>query len=133
MADGLEDYDAVVKAVEDLVDDWAKTIKDVAKKLADIKEEMDKIEALKKQRDAAAKDAQDASAELQKKIWALKVSPKADPQPFPKLPDAVSKMIKEGGVPLGNSGVTLAPSNWKFQPPPNFKVQSGGIELKIKW
>ena len=133
MADGLEDYDAVVKAIEDVVDDWADTIKDVAKKLADIKQEMDRIEALKKERDDAVKDAQKASDDVQKKITDLKVSPKADPKPFDKLPAVVQKMIKDGGIPLGNSGVTIGPSNWKFSPPPKFKVESGGIKLQVKF
>jgi hypothetical protein len=129
----LDDYDDVVDAVSELVDDWQKAIKDVAKKLADIKTEMDKMEALKKQREAAAKDAEKASKDLSDKIFGLKVSPKADPKPFNGLPDAVKKIIAKGGVPLGGTGVTVVPSNWKFDPPPKFKVTSGGVTLKIEW
>ena len=129
----LEDYDAVVDAVEKFVDDWSDAIKDAAKKLADIKAEMDKMEALKKQRDAAAKAAQDASKELSDKIFGLKVSPKADGKPFDALPDAVKKLITKGGVPLGGTGVTLAPSNWTFDPPPKFRVKSGGVTLKVEF
>jgi seryl-tRNA synthetase len=132
MAD-LNDYDAVVDAVETLVDDWKKVMQDVAKKLAEIKEEMDKMEALKKQRDAAAKDAEKASKELSDKIFGLKVSPKADPQPFDGLPDAIKKMIAKGGVPLGGTGVTVAPSNWQIDPPPKFKVKGAGLKLEIKF
>ena len=129
----LDDYDAVVDAVNKIVDDWSKAIKDAAKKLADIKAEMDKIEALKKEREAAAKDAQKASKELSDKIFGLKVSPKADPKPFDGLPDAIKKMIAKGGVPLGGTGVTLVPSNWKFDPPPKFKVTGGGATLKVEF
>ena len=130
MAD-LVDYDKVVDAVTKFVADWEKTIKEAAQKLADIQAEMDKMEALKKQRDAAAKDAEQASKDLSDKIFGLKVSPKADPKPFDGLPDVVKKLIAKGGVPLGNTGVTLVPDNWKFDPPPKFKVTSGGLKLKI--
>ena len=130
MAD-LVDYDKVVDAVTKFVADWEKTIKEAAQKLADIQAEMDKMEALKKQRDAAAKDAEQASKDLSDKIFGLKVSPKADPKPFDGLPDVVKKLIAKGGVPLGKTGVTLVPDNWKFDPPPKFKVTSGGLKLKI--
>jgi hypothetical protein len=130
MAD-LVDYDKVVDAVSKFVADWEKAIKDAAQKLADIQAEMDKMEALKKQRDAAAKDAEKASKDLSDKIFGLKVSPKADPKPFDGLPDAIKKMITKGGLPLGKTGVTLVPDNWKFDPPPKFKVNSGGVKLKI--
>jgi hypothetical protein len=130
MAD-LVDYDKVVDAVTKFVADWEKTIKEAAQKLADIQAEIDKMEALKKQRDAAAKDAEQASKDLSDKIFGLKVSPKADPKPFDGLPDVVKKLIAKGGVPLGKTGVTLVPDNWKFDPPPKFKVTSGGLKLKI--
>jgi len=130
MAD-LVDYDKVVDAVTKFVTDWEKTIKEAAQKLADIQAEIDKMEALKKQRDAAAKDAEQASKDLSDKIFGLKVSPKADPKPFDGLPDVVKKLIAKGGVPLGKTGVTLVPDNWKFDPPPKFKVTSGGLKLKI--
>jgi hypothetical protein len=130
MAD-LVDYDKVVDAVSKFVADWEKTIKEAAQKLVEIQAEIDKMEALKKQRDAAAKDAEQASKDLADKIFGLKVSPKADPKPFDGLPDVVKKLIAKGGVPLGKTGVTLAPSNWKFDPPPKFKVTSGGLTLKI--
>jgi hypothetical protein len=130
MAD-LVDYDKVVDVVSKFVADWEKAIKDAAQKLADIQAEMDKMEALKKQRDAAAKDAEKASKDLTDKIFGLKVSPKADPKPFDGLPDAIKKMITKGGLPLGKTGVTVVPDNWKFDPPPKFKVNSGGVKLKI--
>jgi hypothetical protein len=130
MAD-LVDYDKVVDAVTKFVADWEKTIKEAAQKLADIQAEIDKMEALKKQRDAAAKDAEQASKDLSDKIFGLKVSPKADPKPFDGLPDVVKKLIAKGGVPLGKTGVTLVPDNWKLDPPPKFKVTSGGLKLKI--
>ncbi len=132
MAD-LVDYDKVVDTISKFVAEWEKTIKEVAQKLADIQDEMDKIEALKKQREAAAKDAEKASKDLSDKIFGLKVSPKADPKPFDGLPDAVKKMIAKGGIPLGKSGVTVVPDNWKFDPPPKFKVNSGGVTLKISF
>lgn len=132
MAD-LQTYDDVVDAVEKLVDDWTKAIKDAAKQLADVQEELDKIEALKKQREAAAKDAQAASKALSDKIFGLKVSPKADAKPFDALPGVLKKMVTKGGIPLGGTGVTLAPSNWQFDPPPKFKVKSGGVTLKIEF
>ena len=130
MAD-LVDYDKVVDAVTKFVADWEKTIKEAAQKLVEIQAEMDKMEALKKQRDAAAKDAEQASKDLSDKIFGLKVSPKADPKPFDGLPDVVKKLIAKGGVPLGKTGVTLVPDNWKFDPPPKFTVTSGGLKLKI--
>jgi len=130
MAD-LADYDKVVDAIAKFVADWEKVIKDAAQKLIDIQAEMDKMEALKKQREAAAKDAEKASKDLSDKIFGLKVSPKADPKPFDGLPDAIKKMIAKGGVPLGKTGVTVVPDNWKFDPPPKFKVNSGGVKLKI--
>ena len=130
MAD-LVDFDKVVDVVSKYVADWEKTIKEAAQKLVEIQAEIDKMEALKKQRDAAAKDAEQASKDLADKIFGLKVSPKADPKPFDGLPDVVKKMIAKGGVPLGKTGVTLVPDNWKFDPPPKFKVTSGGLKLKI--
>jgi hypothetical protein len=130
MAD-LIDYDKVVDTVTKYVAEWEKTIKDAAQKLADIQAEIDKMDALKKQRDAAAKDAAQASKDLSDKIFGLKVSPKADPKPFDGLPDVVKKLIAKGGVPLGKTGVTVVPDNWKFDPPPKFKVTSGGVKLKI--
>ncbi len=130
MAD-LADYDKVVDVVTKFVADWEKTIKEAAQKLVEIQAEIDKMEALKKQRDAAAKDAEQASKDLSDKIFGLKVSPKADPKPFDGLPDVVKKLITKGGVPLGKTGVTLVPDNWKFDPPPKFKVTSGGLKLKI--
>lgn len=129
----LNDYDDVVDAVNGFGDDWSKAIKDVAKKLADIKAELDRIEELKKQREAAAKDAEKASNELAEKIFGLKISPKADPKPFSGLPDVVKKVISKGGLPLGGTGITVVPSNWKFDPPPKFKVTSGGVTLKIEF
>ena len=130
MAD-LVDFDKVVDVVAKYVADWEKTIKEAAQKLVEIQAEIDKMEALKKQRDAAAKDAEQASKDLADKIFGLKVSPKADPKPFDGLPDVVKKLIAKGGVPLGKTGVTLVPDNWKFDPPPKFKVTSGGLKLKI--
>jgi len=130
MAD-LVDFDKVVDVVSKYVADWEKTIKEAAQKLVEIQAEIDKMEALKKQRDAAAKDAEQASKDLADKIFGLKVSPKADPKPFDGLPDVVKKLIAKGGVPLGKTGVTLVPDNWKFDPPPKFKVTSGGLKLKI--
>ncbi len=127
----LASYDDVVDAVTKLVDDWSSAIKDAAKKLADVKDEMDKLEALKKQRQAAADDAQKASQDLANKIMSLKVSPKADPDPFKNLPGLVKKIVTKGGVPLGNTGVTLAPWNVKVDPPPKFKIDSAGLKLKI--
>jgi hypothetical protein len=130
MAD-LADFDKVIDVVSKYVAEWEKAIKDVAQKLADIQDEMDKLEALKKQREAAAKDAEKASKDLSDKIFGLKVSPKADPKPFDGLPDAIKKMIAKGGIPLGKTGVTVVPDNWKFDPPPKFKVNSGGLKLKV--
>lgn len=130
MAD-LADYDKVVDAIAKFVAEWEKVIKDAAQKLIEYQAEMDKMEALKKQRDAAAKDAEKASKDLSDKIFGLKVSPKADPKPFDGLPDAIKKMIAKGGVPLGKTGVTVVPDNWKFDPPPKFKVNSGGVKLRI--
>ena len=130
MAD-LADYDKVVDYVTKLVADWEKAIKEAAQQLTEAQAEIDKLEALKKQRDAAAKDAEKASKDLTDKIFGLKVSPKADPKPFDGLPDAIKKMITKGGLPLGKTGVTVVPDNWKFDPPPKFKVNSGGVKLKI--
>jgi hypothetical protein len=42
----LDDYDDVVDAVAGFVDVWSNALKDVAKRLADIKAELDRIEAL---------------------------------------------------------------------------------------
>jgi hypothetical protein len=43
----------------------------------------------------------------------------------------VKKVITKGGIPLGGTGVTLVLSNWKLNPPPKFKVVSGGVGLKF--
>jgi len=132
----LADYDAVTKELKKLVESWSKSIKDGLAELAklqaeaDKKDADDKDDALKKKQEAVKKNVQQATDAMKKNIYNFSVSPKADPKPFANLPKVVKDIVDKGGIPLGNSGLTLAPDNWKFDPPPKFKVKSGGFVLK---
>jgi hypothetical protein len=139
----LADYDAVAKELKKIVDSWSKTIKDGLAELAKLQAEADKkgdddddddTDAdLKKKQEAVKKNVQQATDAMKKNIYNFSVSPKADPKPFANLPKLVKDVVDKGGIPLGDSGITLAPDNWKFDPPPHFKVKSGGFVLKWKF
>ena len=88
-----DDFDQIVKAATKLIEDWGKAIDKIAK-----------MEALKKQRAAAAKDADAANKALSDKIFGLKIPPKADPQQMLKLPDVITKIIDKNGVKIGDYG-----------------------------
>ena len=99
-----KDFDQVSKTVTKLIDDWGKAIQKIAKDLKEVQDQIDKMEALKKQRDGLAKDADAASKDLSGKIEALKIPPKTDPQQILKLPDIITKNITKNGVKLGDYG-----------------------------
>jgi hypothetical protein len=98
------DFDQITKTVSKLVDDWGKAIQKIAKDLKDVQDEIDKMEALRKQRAGLAKDADQASKDLGDKIMNLKIPPKADPQQMLKLPDFITKIVDKNGVKLGDYG-----------------------------
>jgi len=125
----LADYDAVKKEVQKIVDAWSKAVKDATDAVLKLKADADKAE-VKKQQEAAKKDVQQATDAMQKKIYNFSVSPKADPKPFASLPKVIKDVAEKGGIPLGKTGLVLAPLDWKFDPPPKFKVKSGGFEIK---
>jgi hypothetical protein len=99
-----DDFDQIVKAATKLIEDWGKAIDKIAKDIKEAQDEIDKMEALKKQRAAAAKDADAANKALSDKIFGLKIPPKADPQQMLKLPDAITKIVDKNGVKMGNYG-----------------------------
>ena len=103
MADA-PDFDQITKAFSKLVDDWGKVIQKIAKDLKDVQDEIDKMEALKKQRADLAKSADQASKDLADKIMNYKIPPKADPQQMLKLPDFLTKIVDKNGVKLGDYG-----------------------------
>jgi hypothetical protein len=103
MAD-TDDFDQIVKAATKLIEDWGKAIDKIAKDIKEAQDEIDKMEALKKQRAAAAKDADAANKALSDKIFGLKIPPKADPQQMLKLPDVITKIVDKNGVKLGPYG-----------------------------
>ncbi|HEY6431087.1 MAG TPA: hypothetical protein VIZ17_03835 [Acetobacteraceae bacterium] len=98
------DFDQVSKDIAELVDDWGDIIDKIAKQLHDVQAEIDKMEALKKQRESLAKDADAANKDLSQKIFSLKIPPKADPQQMLKLPDWATKYIDKNGVKMGDYG-----------------------------
>ncbi|MEJ0046068.1 MAG: hypothetical protein WDN04_08055 [Rhodospirillales bacterium] len=98
------DFDQITKTVSKLVDDWGKAIQKIAKDLKDVQDEIDKMDALKKQRASLTKDADQVSKDLGDKIANLKIPPKADPQQMIKLPDFITKIVDKNGVKLGDYG-----------------------------
>jgi hypothetical protein len=98
------DFDQVAKLVSKIMDDWSKSLDKIAKELKDVQDQIDKMEALKKQRDGLAKQADDASKDVSSKIFSLKIPPKADPQQMLKLPDFITKYVDKDGVKLGDYG-----------------------------
>jgi hypothetical protein len=102
MAD--EDYDDIVKSIQKLMDEWGKAMDKIAKDLSDIKDEIDKMDALQKQKAALQKDADAASKALAAKIFSMKLPPKADPKQMIKLPDFIIKNFDKNGVKLGDYG-----------------------------
>jgi TolA-binding protein len=103
MAD-TADYDQIAKAVAKMVDDWGKAIGKIAKQLADVQDQIEKMDALIKQREGLTKDADSASKDLSNKIFTLKIPPKADPQQMLKLPDFITKIVDKNGVKIGDYG-----------------------------
>ena len=99
-----DDFDQIVKAATKLIEDWGKAIDKIAKDIKEAQDEIDKMEALKKQRADLAKSADQASKDLADKIMNYKIPPKADPQQMLKLPDFLTKIVDKNGVKLGDYG-----------------------------
>jgi hypothetical protein len=130
----LADYDAVTKEIKKIFDAWSKAAKDATAALAKLKADADK-EELKKQQEAAKKAVQQATDAMQKKIWNFSISPKADPKPFGNLPKIIKDVADGCDIKFGDSCVGVLPKDLKFDPPPKFKVKSGGfiVEWTLKF
>ncbi len=132
------------KSVEKIVEIWGKEMDNLAKQLAPIKAELDKLEAikepspddkkriddLKKKCANIRKQIDDAAASLDINLKVIEVPPKADEKELVKLPDWLKEIIKKKGIPLGKH-VTIVPKiDFDIK---KKKLKSAGVTLKWEW
>jgi len=130
----LVDCDAVTKEIKKLFDAWSKAAQEATTALAKLKADADKDE-VKKQQEAAKKAVQQATDAMQKKIYNFSISPKADPKPFANLPKIIKDIADKCEIKFGDSCVGVVPKDIKIDPPPKFRIKSGGfiVEWTLKF
>ena len=111
------------KSVAKLVENWGREADKVAKQLAPLETELAKLEAikdpgpddkkqieeLKKKKQALQKCMEDASESLRVSLIIIQLPANADEKELIKLPGWLKEIIKAKGIPLGKSGVSIAP------------------------
>lgn len=145
----VDQYKNQVKRV---IDRWATRMADCTKQLARINEG---IVELKKKLDCATPEGEKKfKAELEKleqarekvltniksvnmslRVELMLIEPpeatKANEGELKKLPGFIGKLVEDGGVELGKSGVVLKPDvEFDFK---GGKLKKFGVELKLKW
>jgi len=129
------------RSVEKITDNWAKKVEKLAKELAPIDEELDKLEAIEepspddekriaeltKKRAEIRKKMDTAGMEFRVDLMLIEVPTEANEKELVKLPAWFKEIVKKKGIPLGKH-VTLVPDldiDFKKK-----KVKSAGITLK---
>jgi hypothetical protein len=111
------------KSVERITENWSKKLERIAKDLAPIDDELDKLEAIKdpsaddkkriaeltKKRADVRKLIDKAALELKVDLMLIELPSKADDKELVKLPAWLKEIIKKKGVPLGKH-VSIAPN-----------------------
>jgi DNA repair exonuclease SbcCD ATPase subunit len=132
----LENYR---KSVAKILDIWGGKLEKIAKELAPIQAELDKldeskpddkkrIDELKKKCADLHKQVENANLELRLDFIDLDIPPKADDKELLKIPAWMKDIIKRKGLPLGKD-VSIAPTvDFDFKAK---KLKSFGI--KITW
>jgi hypothetical protein len=132
------------KSVTKVFDKWGKKIGDCAKKLAPINtelaeleaiktpsgEEKKRIEVLRKQREAVAKEVDKASMELRVELMLIEVPSEAPEKELLQLPGWVKEIVKRGGIPLGKDVAIVPNVEFDFKAS---KLKKFGIDFKWTW
>ena len=151
MGDSVEDYK---KAILPHINNWGKQNEPLGKQLSDLTKQIDeleknktptpdqkkKLEDLKNQRKAVSAKINQVLFSFQQNLFKVPLpqdnaaasgTPPKKPDPkLLQLPDWMNKVIKEKGIPLGDS-VTVKPDlDIDFK---KMKLKSGGITLQIKF
>jgi seryl-tRNA synthetase len=129
------------KSVVRNVDKWNQEVEKLAKQLAPVNDDIDKLEAnknlgpddkkrleqLKKQRDAIQKQIETATMKLRANLSLVEVPPNTDEKELKKVPAWLEDVIKKGGIPLGK-GVSIKPDvSFDFKA---MRLKSVGITIK---
>ncbi|HZR21800.1 MAG TPA: hypothetical protein VFE51_31245 [Verrucomicrobiae bacterium] len=132
----LENYR---KSVAKILDLWGAKLEKIAKELAPILAELDKldennpddkkrIDELKKKCADLHKQVETANLELRLDLMGIDIPPEADGKELVKIPQWMKDIIKRKGLPLGKD-VSIAPTvDFDFKAK---KIKSFGI--KITW
>jgi hypothetical protein len=124
------DYDQIVKTVSKMIDDWGKAIEKIGKQLADVQDEIDKMDALKKQREDLKKNADAVSKDLTTQLQTYKLPPKVDPQQLTKLPDFLTKYVGKNGLKLGPTISVMPDFKVDLKKP---AITKAGLTLTVEW